>query len=124
MLRTRFAPSPTGDLHVGGAWTALASWALGRAGGGTTVLRLEDIDTPRVVPGSAARIAEDLAWLGLDWDEGPGAGGPHASYIQSSRASLYDDERHRARSSPAQTRPAVQPGTLPAVRTGTEGSGR
>ena len=67
-VRTRFAPSPTGDLHLGGAWTAVASWALARADFGTTVLRVEDIDTPRVVRGSATRIAEDLAWLGLDWD--------------------------------------------------------
>jgi glutamyl-tRNA synthetase len=89
-MRTRFAPSPTGDLHVGGAWTAIASWALARAAGGATVLRVEDIDTPRVVAGSASRIAEDLAWLGLDWDEGPEAGGTHAPYTQSERASLYD----------------------------------
>lgn len=89
-MRTRFAPSPTGDLHVGGAWTALASWAMARAAGGTTVLRVEDIDTPRVVRGSAQRIAEDLAWLGLDWDEGPDAGGTHAPYTQSERAGIYD----------------------------------
>ena len=89
-MRTRFAPSPTGDLHLGGAWTAVASWALARASRGETVLRVEDIDTPRVVRGSAARIAEDLAWLGLDWDEGPDAGGSHAPYTQSERASLYD----------------------------------
>jgi len=90
MMRTRFAPSPTGDLHVGGAWTAIASWALARAAGGTTVLRVEDVDTPRVVAGSARRIEEDLAWLGLDWDEGPDAGGSHAPYTQSERASIYD----------------------------------
>jgi glutamyl-tRNA synthetase len=89
-VRTRFAPSPTGDLHVGGAWTALASWALARAAGGETVLRVEDIDTPRVFRDSARRIAEDLAWLGLDWDEGPDAGGSHASYTQSERAALYN----------------------------------
>ena len=89
-MRTRFAPSPTGDLHVGGAWTAVASWALARATGGTTVLRVEDIDTPRVVQGSSSRIAEDLAWLGLDWDEGPDALGMYAQYTQSERASLYD----------------------------------
>ena len=89
-MRTRFAPSPTGDLHVGGAWTAIASWALARASGGRTVLRVEDIDTPRVVQGSSSRTAEDLTWLGLDWDEGPDAGGMHAPYTQSERASLYD----------------------------------
>lgn len=83
MIRTRFAPSPTGDLHVGGAWTALASWALARHHGGATVLRVEDIDTPRVVTGSAARIEEDLAWLGLDWDDGP--------FVQSERLALYEN---------------------------------
>lgn len=81
-LRVRFAPSPTGDLHLGGAWTALAAWALARASGGTTVMRVEDIDTPRVVRGSAARILEDLGWLGLDWDEGPNT--------QSERTAIYD----------------------------------
>lgn len=65
---TRFAPSPTGDLHLGSAWTALASWVVARAAGGRVVLRVEDIDTPRVMAGSAERILEDLAWLGLDWD--------------------------------------------------------
>jgi glutamyl-tRNA synthetase len=81
-IRTRFAPSPTGDLHIGGAWTALASWAFARAAGGRTVLRVEDIDTARVVIGSAERILEDLAWLGLDWDEGPS--------FQSSRTAIYE----------------------------------
>jgi glutamyl-tRNA synthetase len=90
-MRARFAPSPTGDLHVGGAWTALAAWALARAENGTTVLRVEDIDPPRVVAGSAERITEDLAWLGLDWDEGPAHGGMHAPYTQSARARIYED---------------------------------
>lgn len=83
MTRTRFAPSPTGDLHVGGAWTALASWALARAGAeGTSVMRVEDIDTPRVVAGSEARILEDLAWLGFDYDE---------HFTQSKRIAVYED---------------------------------
>ena len=88
-MRTRFAPSPTGDLHLGGAWTALASWVLARARGGRVVLRVEDLDPPRVVAGSAARVAEDLTWLGLDWDEGPDVGGPFAPYTQSERAARY-----------------------------------
>ncbi len=89
VFRTRFAPSPTGDLHVGGVFTALASWRLaGR--GGTFVFRLEDIDTPRVVAGSAARIEEDLAWLGFEFAEGPAQGGPHAPYTQSERTPIYD----------------------------------
>jgi glutamyl-tRNA synthetase len=81
-IRTRFAPSPTGDLHLGGAWTALASWVLARRDAGAVVLRVEDIDTARVVHGSQLRIEEDLRWLGLDWDEGP--------FLQSERESLYE----------------------------------
>jgi glutamyl-tRNA synthetase len=90
VIRTRFAPSPTGDLHLGGAWTALASWALARRAGGALVLRIEDLDPPRVVRGSAERIVDDLEWLGLDWDEGPDVGGPFAPYAQSERGALYE----------------------------------
>ncbi|MGH7440038.1 MAG: tRNA glutamyl-Q(34) synthetase GluQRS [Polyangiaceae bacterium] len=68
-VRTRFAPSPTGDLHVGGAWTALASWVVARRRQGASLLRIEDLDTPRVVKGSEEALVEDLLWLGLDWDE-------------------------------------------------------
>ena len=81
-VRTRFAPSPTGDLHLGGAWTALASWVVARRAGGKCVLRVEDLDRPRVVAGSQARIEEDLRWLGLDWDDGP--------YLQSERTDAYE----------------------------------
>jgi glutamyl-tRNA synthetase len=83
IARTRFAPSPTGDLHLGGAWTALASWVLARRSGGACVLRIEDIDRPRVVHGSRERIEEDLRWLGLPWDEGP--------FLQSERGALYEE---------------------------------
>jgi glutamyl-tRNA synthetase len=89
-IRTRFAPSPTGDLHLGSAWTALASWAVARADGGEVVLRVEDLDPPRVVRGSAERILDDLRWLGLDWDEGPDVGGSFAPYTQSERGALYE----------------------------------
>lgn len=88
-VRTRFAPSPTGDLHLGGAWTALASWLLARWANSPHVLRIEDLDTPRVVPGSAARITDDLAWLGLHHDEGPDRAQPHGPYEQSARSPLY-----------------------------------
>jgi glutamyl-tRNA synthetase len=67
-VRTRFAPSPTGDLHLGGAWTALASWVWARREGGEHLLRIEDIDPTRILRGSEERILEDLEWLGLDWD--------------------------------------------------------
>ena len=90
-MRTRFAPSPTGDLHFGGAFTALASWWFARSRGGATVLRVEDLDRPRVVAGSEERQREDLAWLGLDWDEGPGSGGPVGPYRQTERNALYEE---------------------------------
>jgi glutamyl-tRNA synthetase len=89
--RTRFAPSPTGDLHLGGVWTAVASWIVARAAGGAFVLRVEDLDAPRIVPGAESRIVQDLEWLGLNWDEGPERGGPRGPYRQSLRSPLYDE---------------------------------
>lgn len=88
--RGRFAPSPTGDLHLGGACTALCAWLAARAGGGRFVMRIEDLDTPRVLPGSESRILEDLQWLGIDWDEGPEVGGNFGPYRQSERTQLYE----------------------------------
>jgi glutamyl-tRNA synthetase len=85
MQRGRFAPSPTGDLHLGAARTALCAWLHARKVGGAFILRVEDLDPPRTVPGAAARILDDLRSLGLDWDEGPDVGGPHAPYVQSER---------------------------------------
>lgn len=95
MPRGRFAPSPTGDLHLGGARTALIAWLAARRDGSSLVLRMEDIDTPRVVPGAASRLLEDLRWLGLDWDEGPDIGGPRAPYTQSERSGFYLDALER-----------------------------
>jgi glutamyl-tRNA synthetase len=89
-VRTRFAPSPTGELHLGGVWTALASWVFARAAGGAFVLRVEDLDSPRTVSGAESRIARDLEWLGLDWDEGPDVGGREEPYRQSMRNRFYD----------------------------------
>ena len=86
----RFAPSPTGDLHLGSAATALVTWLAARAAGGRLILRVEDIDTPRVVRGTEARQLDDLRWLGLDWDEGPDVGGPHGPYRQSERSDRYE----------------------------------
>ncbi len=96
-VRGRYAPSPTGDLHLGNAATALLAWLSVRARGGTHVLRIEDLDGPRVRPGSAEGILRDLAWLGLDWDEGPDRGGPHAPYVQSRRAGRYAEALDRLR---------------------------
>ena len=92
--RGRFAPSPTGDLHLGGARTALCAWLAARSSGGSFVLRMEDLDGPRVVPGAASRILEDLRRLGLDWDEGPDIGGPGVGhgpdfYVQSRAGARY-----------------------------------
>lgn len=90
MYRGRFAPSPTGDLHLGSAASALIGWLFARRAGGVFVLRVEDIDTPRVRRGMQERQLDDLRYLGLDWDEGPDVGGPHAPYRQSERLALYD----------------------------------
>ena len=81
--RVRFAPSPTGNLHVGNARTALFNWLLARRHGGTFILRIEDTDIERSTEASERTIYDDLRWLGLDWDEGPDVGGPHAPYRQS-----------------------------------------
>ena len=88
-VRTRFAPSPTGSLHLGNVRIAIFNWLFARRHGGAFVVRLEDTDTDRNVLGSEAGILEDLAWLGLDWDEGPDRGGPHGPYRQSERGELY-----------------------------------
>lgn len=87
--RTRFAPSPTGYLHVGGVRTALFAWLIARQSGGTFILRLEDTDKLREVEGSGEHIMESLRWLGLQWDEGLEVGGPYAPYKQSERLPIY-----------------------------------
>jgi glutamyl-tRNA synthetase len=97
MNRGRFAPTPSGLLHLGNALTALLAWLDIRSQGGTFVLRMEDIDKPRSRPELAAQLLDDLRWLGLDWDEGPDVGGPHAPYTQSEREQLYADALHRLR---------------------------
>lgn len=89
--RTRFAPSPTGRLHIGGARTALFDFLLSRQTGGQFILRLEDTDRKRYVPGAEEEIIHGLRWLGIDWDEGPDIGGPYGPYRQSERKELYQD---------------------------------
>ncbi len=88
-VRVRFAPSPTGWLHVGGARTAYFNWLFARQNGGQFVLRIEDTDVVRSTAASEAGVLADLAWLGLDWDEGPDRGGEFGPYRQSERLSLY-----------------------------------
>src|SRR6187397_3330626 len=87
--RVRFAPSPTGYLHVGGARTALFNWLLARRTGGTFVLRIEDTDMERSSDEMVQGILDGMRWLGLTWDEGPEIGGPHGPYFQSQRLERY-----------------------------------
>jgi glutamyl/glutaminyl-tRNA synthetase len=87
---TRFAPSPTGYLHVGGARTALFNWLWARRMGGTFILRIEDTDQKRNTPTAARQVMDDLKWLGIQWDEGPEVGGPNGPYLQSQRKDIYD----------------------------------
>ncbi len=87
---TRFAPSPTGYLHVGGTRTALFNWLYARRMGGIFILRIEDTDQKRNTPAAIRQVMEDLRWLGIDWDEGPEIGGPNGPYLQSQRKDLYD----------------------------------
>ena len=84
-VRVRFAPSPTGYLHIGGVRTALFNWLFARHHGGQFILRIEDTDEKRYVPGSADDLMASLRWVGIEWDEGPDIGGPYAPYVQSSR---------------------------------------
>ena len=88
-MRVRFAPSPTGALHVGNVRTAIFNWLLARGSGGTFVLRIEDTDVERSTRESEASMIDDLRWLGLDWDEGPDIGGAHGPYRDSERLHLY-----------------------------------
>lgn len=87
--RGRLAPSPTGSLHLGNARSFLLAWLSIRSQGGTLVLRMEDLDHPKVKPGAAAEALDDLRWLGIDWDEGPDIGGPGSPYVQSMRRAHY-----------------------------------
>jgi len=89
LTRGRYAPSPTGDLHLGNLRTALLAWLFARCAGGQFVLRVEDLDRPRTRQGATQRMLDDLRWLGIDWDEGPDVGGPYAPYTQSERQALY-----------------------------------
>lgn len=90
-VRVRIAPAPSGSLHVGNVRTALYNWLFARHNGGVFMLRVEDTDPSRVVEEHYKTIQEDLSWLGLDWDEGPGVGGPYEPYLQSERLDIYKD---------------------------------
>ncbi len=94
-VRVRFAPSPTGLLHLGGARTAIYNWAFARATGGTFVLRIDDTDPERSTQANTDQILRSLKWLGLDWDEGPEVGGDTGPYFQTQRLSIYQDAVRR-----------------------------
>ena len=89
MVRVRFAPSPTGALHIGGARTALFNYLLARSSSGKFILRVDDTDLERSVPGLEQDIKDGLNWLGLLWDEGPDAAGPYGPYRQSERREIH-----------------------------------
>lgn len=95
LTRVRFAPSPTGNLHVGGARTALYNWLYARKTGGVFVLRIEDTDAQRSTRESYEGILRGMRWLGLDWDEGPDCGGAYGPYVQSARGVLYHSDAGR-----------------------------
>ena len=114
--RVRFAPSPTGYLHVGGARTALFNWLFARREGGIFVLRIEDTDVERSSADMTTGILNSMRWLGLDWDEGPGVGGPHAPYLQSERLDLYRQAAHSLLASGRAYRCYCNPGELKAKR--------
>lgn len=97
-MRGRFAPSPTGAIHLGNVWTALLAWLDARQHNGVFVLRIEDLDPERSRPQYIAQLMHDLRWLGLDWDEGPDTGGPFAPYVQDDRRDLYAAALERLRS--------------------------
>ena len=90
-VRTRFAPSPTGRMHLGSARTALYSFLWARHNDGSFLLRIEDTDQKRFVPGSEQELVDGLRWLGLQYDEGPDIGGPHGPYRQTERREIYTE---------------------------------
>lgn len=90
MIVTRFAPSPTGYLHIGSARTALFCWLMARRHNGKMILRIEDTDQKRSTPTATMQVMSDLQWLGIDWDEGPNTDGPNGPYLQSQRRDIYD----------------------------------
>src|SRR3972149_5188952 len=88
-FRVRFAPSPTGRTHLGSGRTALYNYLIARQTGGQFILRIEDTDQKRFVPGAEEELIHSLHWLGVDWDEGPEVGGPHGPYHQTERREIY-----------------------------------
>ncbi|HJQ79839.1 MAG TPA: glutamate--tRNA ligase [Lacipirellulaceae bacterium] len=123
-VRTRFAPSPTGYLHIGGVRTALFNWLFAKGQGGQFILRIDDTDAQRNVEEALAPILHGLRWLGLDWDEGPDVGGPHAPYYQSQRLEKYQAAVARLLAAGAAYRDFARPEELQTERDEAQKAGR
>ncbi len=123
-VRTRFAPSPTGYLHIGGVRTALFNWLFAKGQGGQFILRIDDTDAQRNVQEALAPILHGLKWLGLDWDEGPDIGGPHAPYYQSQRLDKYQAAVKKLLDGGAAYRDYAKPEELQAERDAAQKAGR
>lgn len=123
-VRTRFAPSPTGYLHIGGVRTALFNWLFARQHGGQFILRIDDTDVARNVDQALEPILSGLKWLGIDWDEGPGVGGPHAPYFQSQRAEGHKAAVERLLASGHAYRDFGRPDELDEERKAAQAAGR
>jgi glutamyl-tRNA synthetase len=123
-IRVRYAPSPTGRLHVGGVRTALFNWLFARKNGGTFVLRIEDTDLERSTEESVEQLGRSMRWIGLDWDEGPGAGGPHPPYRQTERFDLYREAAKKLLDSGAAYYDFATPEDLAGLRERARAEGR
>jgi glutamyl/glutaminyl-tRNA synthetase len=123
-IRTRFAPSPTGYLHIGGVRTALFNWLFAKGQGGQFILRIDDTDAQRNVEEALAPILHGLKWVGLDWDEGPDIGGPYAPYYQSQRSDKYQAAVDKLLAVGAAYRDFAKPEELQAEREAAQKEGR
>src|SRR5215217_6815525 len=123
-IRVRYAPSPTGRLHVGGVRTALFNWLFARKNGGTFVLRIEDTDLERSTEESVEQLGRSMRWIGLDWDEGPEVGGPHPPYRQTERFDLYREASRKLLDSGAAYYDFATPEELATLRERARGEGR
>lgn len=123
MIRTRFAPSPTGYLHIGGVRSALFNWLLAKQSGGQFILRIDDTDAGRNVADALQPILDGFKWLGMDWDEGPEVGGPHAPYYQSQRSEMHQAAAAKLLASGHAYRDYARPEELQALREEAEKQG-
>src|SRR5215216_1064379 len=123
-IKVRYAPSPTGRLHVGGVRTALFNWLFARKNSGTFVLRIEDTDLERSTEESVEQLKRSMRWIGLDWDEGPEVGGPHAPYRQTERFELYREAARKLLDSGAAYHDFATPEELAAFREKARDEGR